>query len=109
MDPAKKEELDKKWKTIATQTVTDEDFKMKLVNDPIGVLKEHGLNIPEGAKHKVGTGKIHKLIIPNDAPEKLKKEVKWFMWRLDMIREFGKDDRTKGNLVIMNPQEIGSG
>ena len=42
MNPKRKEELNAKWKAVATQAVTDGAFKNKLVTDPVGVMKEHG-------------------------------------------------------------------
>ncbi len=106
MDNAKKEELDKKWKTIAAKAVTDDAFKKNLVADPVGVMVENGLVLPEGTEMKVGTGKLQTIPIPSDASEELKEEVSWWMWRLDCIREFGKEDpkRTTGHLS-MSAQE----
>ena len=106
MDSGKKEELDKKWKIIATKAVTDEAFKKKLVAHPIDVMVENGLTIPEGAEMKVGAGNKQSLPLPSSAPEELKEEVKWWEWRLDIIEEFGKKDpvKTTGHLS-MSTQE----
>ena len=95
MDSNKKEELDKKWKVIATKAVTDKEFKKKLVANPIDVMVENGLSIPEGAEMKVGVGNKQSLPLPSSAPEELKEEVKWWEWRLDIIEEFGKKDPVK--------------
>ncbi len=106
MDKAKKEELDKKWKSIAAKAVTDEEFKKKLVADPVGVMQESGLSLPEGAEKKVGTGNIQKVVLPANASEEIRAEAKWWEWRLDSIREFGKEDPTKkAGHLSMSSQE----
>ena len=92
MDKNRKEELDKKWKAIAAKAVTDEIFKKSLVDDPIGVMQEHGLKIPEGTEAKIGTGNILKLITVKNPPDELMEEVTWWTWRLTTIRDFGRDD-----------------
>ena len=45
MDAKKKEDMDQKWKSVATYAVTQGDFKQKLVKDPIQVMKEFGLEL----------------------------------------------------------------
>jgi len=106
MDDSKREELDKKWKVIAARAVTDEAFKKKLVADPVGVMVENGLTLPEGMQMKVGAGKTQTIPIASNASEEMKKEVKWWTWRLDIIREFGKED-PKANVghLSMSSQE----
>ena len=56
MEKNKKETLEKKWKGVVVKALTDESFKGKLVSDPIGTMKEHGLAVPEGCTVAVGTG-----------------------------------------------------
>ena len=106
MDSAKKEELDKLWKTIATKAVTDEAFKKTLTENPVGIMQENGLTLPEGSEMKVATGDVQKLVFPSDASDAIKEEVKWWEWRLDIIREFSKAEpkRTTGHLS-MSAQE----
>ncbi len=106
MDPEKKEELDKLWKTIATKAVTDETFKNSLTEDPVGIMQENGLTLPEGSKMKLATGDIQKLLFPSDASDAIKAEVKWWEWRLDIIREFSKaaPKKTTGH-IAMSAQE----
>ena len=106
MDKDKKAAMDKKWTAIAARAVTDEDFKRKLVAAPIDLMIEAGLTLPEGTEKKVGTGKVQSIPIPSDAPDETKKEVKWWMWRLDSIREFGREkpEKTVGHLS-MSAQE----
>ena len=106
MDSLKKEDLDKKWKAIATRAVTDESFKKKLVADPVNVMVENGLTIPEGAEMKVGSGDRQTFPLPSNAPQELKDEVKWWEWRLDSIREFGREVKLKkGGHSSMSAQE----
>ena len=94
MNRKRKEELDGKWKTVATHAVTDDAFKSKLAADPVAVMHEHDIQLPEGVEAKVGTGKIVKLFPPDDASEDILAEVKWWEWRLDMIREFGREEES---------------
>lgn len=94
MNPKRKEELDTKWKKVATQAVTNGAFKDKLVADPVAIMKENEIDLPEGVQAKVGTGKEVKLIPPENASEEIMTEVKWWEWRLDMIREFGREEES---------------
>ena len=91
MDVAKKADMDKKWKSIATQAVTQDEFKRKLVKDPIQVMGEFDLNLPEGVRPNIDANNMIKLIFPEDSPEELKAEVTWWQWRLNTIQEFGKE------------------
>ncbi|MBT3515674.1 MAG: hypothetical protein HN474_10235, partial [Nitrospina sp.] len=50
MEPNKKEALDKKWNEIVLKALSDEEFKEKLVKDPISVMIENGLDLPKGCK-----------------------------------------------------------
>lgn len=106
MDAGKKENLDKKWKAIAAKAVTDDNFKSKLVANPVTLMVENGLTIPEGAEMKVGSAKVETLVLSSSAPDEVKEEVKWWMWRLDSIREFGREKpgKTVGHLS-MSSQE----
>jgi len=94
MDPKRKEELDTKWKSVATQAVTDEAFKNKLVADPVAIMQEHGITLPEGVEAKIGTGNEVKLFSPDGSSEEVLSEVKWWEWRLDMILEFGREEES---------------
>ena len=102
MDKDKKEDLDNKWKSIAAKAVTDEEFKKKLVDKPVDVMIENGLTLPEGVEMKVNVAKIQTLVLPRDASDELKEDVKWWMWRLNSIREFGREkpQQTVGHLSM---------
>ncbi|MDA0692902.1 MAG: hypothetical protein O3A78_11865 [Nitrospinae bacterium] len=102
MDKGKQEDLDSKWKTIATKAVTDDEFKKKLVDKPVEIMIAHGLTLPEGASMKVGVGKIQTVVPHAKASDELKEEVKWWLWRLSSIREFGRDKpgKTVGHLSM---------
>lgn len=106
MDKEKKEDMDLKWKSIAVKAVTDDEFKKKLAATPVDVMVANGLPLPMGAKMKVGVGKVQTLVLPPKASDELKEEVKWWMWRLDGIREFGREKpgKTVGHLS-MSAQE----
>jgi hypothetical protein len=106
MDKDKKSEMDKKWTAIAARAVTDEDYKMKLVATPIDLMIEGGLTLPDGVEIKVGAGQVQSLPIPSDVSDEIKEEVKWWMWRLDSIREFGREkpQKTVGHMS-MSAQE----
>ena len=93
MDPKKKEELDKKWNAIVLNALNEDSFKESLVKNPINVMVENGLTIPEGCKAGEATGNIAGLQLPANASDKLKEEAKWWKWRLEMTHDFGKDEK----------------
>ena len=106
MEENKKETLEKKWQGVVVKALTDESFKTNLVADPIGVMKEHGLTVPKECTVSVGTGGRIVIQPPENASDELKEEVKWWMWRLDMTREFGTDEQKgKDSHFAMTPQE----
>lgn len=96
MDENRKADLEAKWKKVVALAVTNDDFKQKLVNDPIAVLSEHGLTIPQGTQAKVDTEKEVGLLLPPNPSQELEQEAKWWKWRLGMIRAFGKEDMPAG-------------
>ena len=59
INPIRKKELDDKWKEIVTKAVTDEEFKKKLVADPVNVIEEQGLKAGEGIKIAFALSLIH--------------------------------------------------
>ena len=91
MDAAKKEDMDQKWKAIATQAVTQDDFKQKMVKDPLQVMKGFGLELPEDVRPTIDKVKTITLLLPENPSEELKEEVDWWQWRLNTIQEFGKE------------------
>lgn len=91
MDALKKEDLDAKWKQVAIQAVTQDDFKKRLVGDPLTVMKEFGLETPKNIKVNIARDKTITLLLPSDSDEALQAEVKWWQWRLNTIREFGQE------------------
>lgn len=93
MDKNKKEELDKKWNVIVLKALSDDEFKAKLVKNPISVMVENGLAIPEGCKSGEASGNRVGIQLPSNASDELKEEAKWWRWRLDMTHEFGKDEQ----------------
>ena len=106
MQTKKQKELDAKWKIVATKAVTDDKFRKKLVADPVAVMTELGLAVPEGLQVKAGTGGFLKVMLPKDASDDLMKEAKWLSMRLDIIREFGAEDKKfEAKLIVMTAQE----
>ena len=95
MDENKKVLLETKWKKVVALALTNDDFKQKLVNDPISILSEHGLTIPFGTQARVDIEKEVSLLLPPNVSQEVAQEVKWWKWGLEMIREFGKEDLKK--------------
>ena len=95
----KKDDLDKKWNAIVLKALSEDDFKEKLVKNPIDVMVKNGLAIPEGCKAGEATGKIAGLQLPANASDELKEEVKWWKWRLEMTHDFGKDEGKKESIA----------
>jgi protein-tyrosine-phosphatase len=56
----------KKWAEIVAHAWSDETFKQKLLNNASAVLKEHGIEIPEGKTVEVHEQKKNaiKLVLP---------------------------------------------
>ena len=98
MEQNKKDELDKKWNAIVLKALSDEEFKKKLVKDPISVMVENGLSLPEGCKPGETSTKIAGLQLPPNASDDIKEEAIWWRWRLEMTHDFGKDERKKSSL-----------
>ena len=101
INPIRKKELDGKWKEIVTKAITDEEFKKKLVADPIKVIEEQGLKAGDGIKIAFDeVTKIYKVGFDNDSSEEIAAEGKWWGIRLKMIKEFGLElNRQVGNVV----------
>jgi len=102
-----KDHHDAKWKEVATQAVTREEFKTKLVDDPVAVMKDFDIVVPEGVDVKIGTDQMVKLVVPENASEELQAEVLWWRWRLDIIREFGREEKERGVEQIAPEAEEG--
>ncbi len=107
MKNKRKVELDTKWKTIAIKAITDDDFKDKLGQDPVGSMAEFGIDLPEGIVPKLGTGGILRLTHSSDISDDIKDEVQWWKWRLDMIREFGREEADRGVVHVAPETEDG--
>ncbi len=107
MNRRRKKELDEKWKKIATEAVTDDKFKRKLINDPVGVMSEFEIILPEGVDAKKVTGNVLRLVPSAELTEEIKEETKWWQLRLDMIREFGQEDGKASAEVVAPETEDG--
>lgn len=62
----KQNEQAKIWGKIFSQCWTDESFKRSFIADPVAVLKEAGLEIPEGMEFKVmeNSDKLTHILLP---------------------------------------------
>ena len=56
----------KKWGQVVAKAWADDKFKQRLLKDPAGVLKEHGLEAPKGATLRAveNTAGVHHIILP---------------------------------------------
>jgi hypothetical protein len=107
MKNKRKVELEGNWKKVATEAITNEEFKDKLVKDPVEMMAEYGLLLPEGVVPKYGTGHVLRLMHDPDISDEIKEEVLWWKWRLDMIREFGKEEAERGVKIVAPETEEG--
>ncbi|MDH5763311.1 MAG: hypothetical protein OEZ51_10030 [Nitrospinota bacterium] len=106
MKNKRKVELNEKWKKVATKAVTDDNFRKKLAKNPITVMKECDLSLPNEIEARLEAGYEIKLFTAPELAEEMKEEVKWWKLRVDMIREFGKDDKvTSGNIAAPATEE----
>ena len=106
MKNKRKVELNDKWKQVATKAVTDDDFRKKLAKNPITVMEECDLSLPEEIEARLEAGYEIKLYTAPEVAEEFKEEIKWWKLRVDMIREFGKDDKiTSGNIAAPETEE----
>ena len=102
INPIRKKELDSKWKNIVAKAVTDEDFKKKLVKDPMPVIEQEGLKPLDQLKIQFDeVTKIHKVGIVGEADDEITTEAKWWTIRLKMIKEFGVElNRQVGTVAV---------
>lgn len=105
MKRKRKEELDAKWKKVATEAVTNDDFKDRLVKDPVSCMSEFGIALPEGIVPKLGTGGILRLTHSSDISDEIKAEALWWKWRLDIIREFGREEVEREIIVAPETED----
>jgi len=106
MKNKRKVELNDKWKQVATKAVTDDNFRRKLAKNPITVMAECDLSLPDTIEARLEAGYEIKLFATPELAEELKEEVKWWKLRVDMIREFGKDDKiTTGSIAAPETEE----
>ncbi len=103
MKNKRKEELNGKWKQVATKAVTDDNFRKKLAKNPITVMAECDLSLPDTIEARLEAGYEIKLFTAPEVAEELKEEIKWWKLRVDMIREFGKDDKASAGTTAAAP------
>jgi hypothetical protein len=95
MDETRKTDLEIKWRKVAARAVSNDDFKQRLTTNTIAVLGEYGMTLPQGAQARVNADKEINLLLPPNASKDLEEETKWWKRRLDMIRDFSKEDLQK--------------
>ena len=106
MKNKRKVELNDKWKQVATTAVPDDDFRKKLATNHITVMEECDLSLPDTIEARLEAGYEIKLFTTPELAEELKEEIKWWKLRVDMIREFGKDDKvTTGSIAAPETEE----
>ena len=104
MKNKRKEELKAKWKLVAAKAVTDDDFRKRLAKNPITVMKEFDLLLPDTIEARLEAGYEIKLFTSPELAEEMKEEVKWWKLRVDMIREFGKEEVKKAGTTAAAPE-----
>ena len=104
MKNKRKVELNDKWKQVAAKAVTDDDFRKRLAKNPITVMKEFDLTLPDTIEARLEAGYEIKLFTAPELAEELKEEIKWWKVRVDMIREFGKDETKKAGTAAAAPE-----
>jgi hypothetical protein len=64
-------EAGKKWLQLVAQARTDKTLKQRLMDTPIVVLREHGINVRQGLDVRVveNTDKVAYLMLPSSAVE----------------------------------------
>ena len=97
--------MDFKWKKIATNAVTNDDYKKKLWKDPLGVMKEAGLEPPAEARVNKNIDNEIKLLLPDNAGDELKAIIAWWDWRLKTINEFGREVEIGAQEVMPETEE----
>ena len=63
----------KKWSQLVAQAWADEKLKQRLIDNPAKVLKEYGMEVPEGVEIRVveNTDKVKFLTLPTKPPGEL--------------------------------------
>ncbi|WP_051261086.1 NHLP leader peptide family RiPP precursor [Desulfovibrio inopinatus] len=55
-------ERQKQWETIVAKAWEDEDYKQRLLRDPVSVFEEEGIEIPEGFSMNVVEAKEKEMV-----------------------------------------------
>jgi hypothetical protein len=66
-----RQEQAKKYGQVVAKAWQDEAFKQRLLNDPHGVLQEHGVQVPAGTQVRVveDTDQVAHLVLPQRPPD----------------------------------------
>jgi hypothetical protein len=67
---------DRIWSQVVARAWSDEDFKQRLIQDPRGVLAEHGADLPDGIDLEVveDTSTTRHLVLPPPPSDELTDE-----------------------------------
>lgn len=60
-----------KWEMLVADTWDDEQLKQRLIDDPVAVLRERGIHIPQGLTIKIveDTDHVEHLVLPSEPLE----------------------------------------
>lgn len=77
------------FKDIFTFALADEDFRKRLLEEPLAVFREHGIDLPEGATLKFfeNTDETVHFVIPSHIPEN---ESYSDCWINEMFEDFSR-------------------
>lgn len=76
MDQAQAQDIAKKYAQIVARAWADDTFKSRLLSDPTAVLREEGIDVPEGIEIRAveNTDKVAYLTLPPTPSEELSDE-----------------------------------
>ncbi len=66
-------EIGKKWNHLVARAWSDDDLRSRLLRDPVPVLKENGIDLPQGVHvnvHENSSHAIH-LVMPTKPPSEV--------------------------------------
>jgi Nitrile hydratase, alpha chain len=60
-----------KWEMLVADAWDDEQLKQRLISDPVTVLRERGIRVPQGLQIRVveDTDAVEHLVLPGEPPE----------------------------------------
>jgi len=69
-------EQQKQYAQIVAKAWADEEFKARLLQQPVQVLREHGISVPDGVEVRAveNTGNVVHLVLPAQPDDELSEE-----------------------------------